>query len=93
MLKLTTSANGWTIVPYATNMADEKVDSREIGFTINGAETIDSGESEALEVGGGWNVEKNSVLPLAYDAVVSPVSTAVNGEQVLTVAFILDWAE
>jgi len=88
-----TSANGWTIVPYATNMADEKVDSREIGFTINGAETIDSGESEALEVGGGWNVEKNSVLPLAYDAVVSPVSTAVNGEQVLTVAFILDWAE
>ena len=85
--------NGWTIVPYETNMADEKVDSHEIGFAINGTSTIDSGEDEVLEVGNGWNVEKKSALPLTYDAVISPVSKAIKGEQVLNVTFIIDWME
>ena len=86
------SENGWTIVPYSTNMADVNVDSRQIGFAINGTETIDSGESETLEVGSGWTVDKNASLPLHYGAVASAVSEPVN-EQVLTLYFVLDWAE
>lgn len=85
------SENGWTIVPYVTNMADVNVDSQQIGFTVNGAETIDSGESETLEVGGGWTVDKNASLPLHYGAVASAVSEPIN-EQVLTLIFVLDWA-
>lgn len=80
--------SGWTLVPYATNMADEKVDSHQIGFLLNGAD----GMMENLSLTGDWTVEKNAELPLIYDAVVSATSEAINGEQVLTVTFVVEWA-
>lgn len=87
-----TSANGWAIVPYTTNMANVKVDSQKIGFKINGTSTRNNSKSETLRIGDGWKVEKNDSLSLTYDAVVSPVSAAVNSKQVLNVSFIVDWA-
>lgn len=80
--------NGWQLVPYSTNMADEKVDSKQIGFALNGAE---SDGSATLPMSGSWVIAKDSALSLDYDAVVSATSTPVN-EQVLTVVFVLDWA-
>ena len=85
------AGNGWTLVPYSTNMANAKVDTKQIGFTINHAVTKQTGSSEALTLGSGWNIAKNADLPLNYDAVVSAMSEPVN-EQVLTLIFVLDWA-
>lgn len=83
-----TAENGWKLVPYATNMADVKVDSKQIGFSLNGAE---SDGSATLPMSGSWVIAKDAALSLDYDAVVSATSTPIN-EQVLTVVFVLDWA-
>lgn len=85
------AANGWTIVPYNTGMATEKVDAKFIGFSLNNAQSSSTGSSEALSLLGAWSIPSGSSLPLSYDAVVSAISEPVN-EQVLTVVFVLDWA-
>lgn len=84
--------NGWKIVPYATNMASAKVNSKLIGFRINNAQTSVTGNSEAFDLRSGWRIEKDAALPLDYDAVVSAMSRSVTNEQVLTVVFIVEWA-
>ena len=82
--------NGWKLVPYRTEMADEKVDSKLIGFTLNDVETTVRGSSETLVPAGDWTVGMNGTLPLTYDAVVSALSQPVE-EQVLSVVFVLEW--
>ena len=82
--------NGWTLVPFSTNMATEKVDSRKIGFSVNGAQSRTTGAEEALPLGGGWRIPGGEALPLHYDAVVSAASRPIS-EQVLTVIFVLEW--
>ncbi len=84
-----TTANGWTLVPYTTNMADAKVNSKRIGFTVNGAASTVTGSTEAKTTA--WQIAKGASLPLDYAAVVSATSKAVN-EQVLTVVFVVGWA-
>lgn len=83
-----TAENGWLLVPYSTNMADVKVDSKQIGFSLNGAE---GDGSATLPMSGSWVIAKDAALSLDYDAVVSATSNPIN-EQVLTVVFVLDWA-
>ena len=83
--------NGWTLVPFSTNMATEKVDSRKIGFSVNGAQSRTTGAEEALPLGSGWRIPGGEALPLHYDAVVSAASRPIS-EQVLTVIFVLEWA-
>ena len=85
------AANGWTLVPYASNMAAEKVDAKRIGFALNGAQSMNLGVSEALALTGAWTIASGSSLPLSYGAVVSAMSQPVS-EQVLTVVFVLEWA-
>ena len=85
------AVNGWTLVPYGTDMASQKVDSQLIGFALNGSETVTEGNSEALALTGDWTVPLNGTLPLAYDAVVSALSEPVD-EQVVSVLFVLEWA-
>ena len=82
--------NGWTIVPYATNMAEQKVDSKRIGFALGGIQTAATGKSELLTASS-MTVSAGATLPLSYDAVVSASSAAIN-EQVLTIVFVVGWA-
>lgn len=83
-----TTENGWTLVPYTTDMANEKVDSCQIGFLLNGTD----GYYGTLENDGRWIAGKDSSIPLIYDAVVSATSDILMEEQVLTIIFVLDWA-
>jgi len=87
-----TAGSGWTIVPYHTEMADEKVDSRLIGFLLNDAVTSDTGYSENLSLASNWTVTRGNSMDLLYDAVVSATSEIITEEQVLTIVFVLDWA-
>lgn len=83
-----TTENGWTLVPYTTDMANEKVDSCQIGFLLNGTD----GYYGTVENDGSWIAGKDSSIPLIYDAVVSATSDILMEEQVLTIVFVLDWA-
>ena len=85
------AVNDWTLVPYGTDMALEKVDSRLIGFALNGAETASKGTTEALALTGDWTVPLDGNLPLTYDAVVSALSQPVD-QQVISIVFVLEWA-
>ena len=86
------AGNGWTLVPYDTDMAREKVDSRLIGFALNGSETAGKGTTEALALTGDWTVPLDGSLPLRYDAVVSAISQPVTDHSVLSLVFVLEWA-
>ena len=89
---ITVTAEGlWTIVPYDTNMADVKVNAKQIGLRINDAATQYVSTEEQLALGESWQIAKDASLPLVYDAVVSATTTPIN-EQVLTVVFVMDWA-
>ena len=85
------TVNGWTLVPYNTGMATAKVDAKFIGFSLNGAQSAATDNSEMLSLPGTWSIPSGNSLPLSYDAVVSAMSEVVN-EQVLTVVFVLEWA-
>ena len=84
--------NGWTLVPYSTNMAREKVDTYLIGFSLNGTETTDRGNREELSLSGDWTIPQDGSLPLGYDAVISALSQPVTDQTVISVVFVLAWA-
>lgn len=98
------AAEGWHLAAFETNMADEKVDSNLIGFalTIGGGAQLATGESsteaqtlldaaiEGCYMTGAGNQEGNAVA-IAYDAVVSPVSSAVTNTGVASVVFTVEW--
>ena len=86
------AANDWTLVPFTTNMAHEKVDANLVGFSINGAATTKIGAEETLTLTGDWRILQGSKMSLNYDAVISAVSQAVKNETILTVIFVLQWA-
>ena len=81
--------NGWTLVPFTYNMAAAKVDSKLIGFAIGGAQSANSGDSEALTLTGDWSIASGGTLPLDYDAKVSATSVGID-EQVLSVVFVVE---
>lgn len=85
-----TAENGWRLVPYDTEMAAAKVDAKQIGFALNGAQTTARGTAEQLTLDGGWTIAQGGSLALQYGAVVSAMSVPVN-EQALTLVFVLDW--
>ena len=78
-------------MPYATNMAAQKVDSKRIGFALGGMQTAATGKSEQLTGTASMTASAGATLPLSYDAVVSASSAAIN-EQVLTIVFVVGWA-
>lgn len=82
--------NGWTLVPYSYNMANEKVDAKKIGFKLNNAATARYGSTENLELSDNWTIARNGSLQLSYDAVVSATSEPVD-EQVLMLVFVMCW--
>lgn len=85
------TVNGWTLVPYGTDMAHQKVDSKVIGFSIAGTQTRKAGTTESLTLDSRWTIPQDGSLALPYDAVVSACSQPVR-EQVMTLVFILEWA-
>ncbi len=84
--------NGWNIVPYSTNMAYEKVDSKKIGFKMNGIQTDSAGTTDSLSYNNSWIIEKDKSSAVVYDAVVSATSTPID-EQVIEIVYIVDWKE
>ncbi len=86
------SRNGWNIVPYSTNMANEKVDSKKIGFKMNGIQTDSSGTTDSLSYNNSWIIEKDKSSAVVYDAVVSATSSPID-EQVIEIVYIVDWKE
>ena len=87
-----TAAGDWTLVPYNYNMAAAKVDTKLIGFSLNGAATTQTGDTENLSLPTNWTIDRDATFPLSYDAVVSATSTTMQNEQVLTLVFVIDWA-
>ena len=87
-----TSKNGWEFVPYSTNMAKAKVDSKQVGFKINSSETSKTGDSEVFTLAAPWTVKEADVLSINYDAVVSAVSQPVTEQEIMSVVFVLEWA-
>ena len=85
--------NGWQLVPYTTDMAHEKVDAQLLGFKINDALTNKIGDAETFSLTAPWTIAENGKLPIDYDAVVSAVSQPVTEQDVLSVVFVLEWAE
>ena len=85
------TVNGWTLVPYGTDMAHQKVDAKIIGFSIAGTQTRKTGTTESLTLDSRWTIPQDGSLALPYDAVVSACSQPVQ-EQVMTLVFVLEWA-
>ena len=86
------SQGNWMLAPYTTNMSNVKVDSNLIGFAINGEETSAYGQEENFTLKKPWNIAARSSIPLAYSAVVSPFSSPIVSETVLSIMFIAKWA-
>ena len=82
--------NGWTIVPYSTKMANEKVDSHKIGLKLRDSQST---LGNTMPITGNWDISKDSNLPLTYSAVVSATSQPISGTNVLDVTFVIDWRD
>ena len=87
-----TAENGWTLVPYASDMSHAKVDSNQIGFKINSAQTCKTGSTEQFELTSPWQINEEESLTLTYDAVVSALSQPVTNANILCVLFVVEWA-
>ena len=87
-----TAENGWTLVPYASDMSHAKVDSDQIGFSIRDQKTTKTGDSEVFTLSSPWQIAEEESLTLTYDAVVSALSQPVTNANILCVLFVVEWA-
>ena len=86
------AVGAWTLMPYTGSNAVGEAEVKSIGFSVNGACTTGWGRSENLYLPGDWSIAKNAALPLRYNASVSFADIPHEGEQVLSLTFILEWA-
>ena len=87
-----TAENGWTLVPYVSDMSHTKVDSNQIGFSIRDQKTTKTGDSEVFTLSSPWQINEEESLTLSYDAVVSALSQPVTNANILCVLFVVEWA-
>ena len=87
-----TAENGWTLVPYASDMSHAKVDSNQIGFKLNSAQTSKTGSTEQFVLTSPWQISEEESLTLTYDAVVSALSQPITNANILCVLFVVEWA-
>lgn len=87
-----TAENDWTLVPYDSDMSHAKVDSNQIGFKINSAQTCKTGSTEQFVLTSPWQINEEESLTLTYDAVVSALSQPVTNANILCVLFVVEWA-
>ena len=85
--------NNWRVVPYTTEMANQKVDSKLIGFSIRDQQTMELGKSTVFYPGDDWNIDEGESLPLPYNAIVSATSNPIENKQVLNITFVVDWGD
>lgn len=95
---------GWHLAPYAMNMAAAKVDAKLLGFAIaigGGAQQATDNSSDSSQtlltnaIDGcrltGAGDPTGNTATVVYDAVVSPVSSAVTDTGVASVVFVVEW--
>lgn len=98
-------ANGWTLTAFGNKntLASEKVDSNKIGFamTLGSGEQVktdNNGNTQTLisapvtgcYMSGAGDTTRNSVSVL-YDAIVTPVSSAVTNKTVANIVFVVEF--
>ena len=86
------SVGNWTLAPFLGSRATLTEGIRTIGISVNDAITSGGGSWESLWLSGNWTIADGATLPLHYDATVSFSGVPYEGEQVLTLVFLLDWA-
>ena len=99
------AASGWNLTAFGdkASLAGEKVDSNKLGFamSIGGGAQVATSTDEATQslitapiegcyMTGVGDSSRNSVA-IDYDAIVTPLSSAVEGANVANVVFVIEW--
>ena len=99
------AASGWNLTVFGdkASLAGEKVDSNKLGFalSIGGGAQVATSTDEATQslitapiegcyMTGVGDSSRNSV-GVDYDAIVTPLSSAVEGANVANVVFVIEW--
>lgn len=99
------AAEGWNLTAFGdkASLAGEKVDSNKLGFamSIGGGAQVATASDEATQslitapiegcyMTGVGDSTRNSVA-IDYDAIVTPLSGAVEGANVANVVFVIEW--
>lgn len=99
------AAEGWNLTAFGdkASLAGEKVDSNKLGFamSIGGGAPVATSTGEATQslitapiegcyMNGVGDSSRNSVA-IDYDAIVTPLSGAVEGANVANVVFVIEW--
>ena len=99
------AASDWNLTSFGdkTSLAGEKVDSNKLGFalSIGGGKQVKTASDKATQqlitspiegcyMTGGGDTAKNTVT-IDYDAIVTPLSGAVNNATVANVVFVIEW--
>ena len=99
------AASGWNLTAFGdkASLAGEKVDSNKLGFamSIGGGAQVATSTDEATQslitapiegcyMTGVGDSSRNSV-GVDYDAIVTPLSSAVEGANVANVVFVIEW--
>ncbi len=96
----------WNLTAFGEKetLANEKVDSNQLGFsiTIGDGDTVVTDDSDTVSqelistpgagcyMSGVGNPDEN-VLPITYDAIVTPLSDSVTDENIANVVFVVEW--
>lgn len=99
------AAEGWNLTAFGdkASLAGEKVDSNKLGFAMSiggGAQAATASDKatqslitapiEGCYMTGVGDSSRNSVA-IDYDAIVTPLSSAVEGANVANVVFVIEW--
>lgn len=99
------AASGWNLTAFGdkASLAGEKVDSNKLGFalSIGGGAQVATASDEATQslitapiegcyMTGVGDSSRNSVA-IDYNAIVTPLSSAVEGANVANVVFVIEW--
>ncbi len=100
------AGSGWNLTAFGAKetLANEKVDSNQLGFSlaIGGGTAVETDESDTSEqvlistpvtgcyMSGVGNTSGNKVS-VVYDAIVTPLSSAVTEANIANVVFVVEW--
>ena len=101
-----TTANGWRLTSFGdkSTLASEKVDSNKLGFALSiggGTQVMTDTSDESSQMlisspiagcymSGSGNISGNTVS-VDYEAIVTPLSSAVTNANIANVVFVIEW--